>query len=268
MPARLCAAGEQVMATIAAPATRPLVSRFYVTMAAIFVAIAFGGFFETYWFQIARGTFVKASPLLHLHGLLFSFWTLFFLSQAMLVSNRRLRSHRNWGLLGISLATAMVFTGFGVAIEGLQARLLAGYGDTARAFTLVPVSAILLFAGFFAAAIINIRRPEWHKRLNLVATTALLQAAVARFFFVAVTGGGPGARPGLGPPPPLPVTMVAGAVTLLLIVAAMVHDWRSYGRVHPAYSWGFGISLIALLSRPLVAHSSAWLSAANFLAAF
>ena len=51
------------MATIAAPATRPLVSRFYVTMAVIFVAIAFGGFFETYWLQLARGTFVKASPL-------------------------------------------------------------------------------------------------------------------------------------------------------------------------------------------------------------
>jgi|tagenome__1003787_1003787.scaffolds.fasta_scaffold20940261_2 hypothetical protein len=256
------------MATIAAPATRPLVSRFYVTMAVIFVAIAFGGFFETYWLQLARGTFVKASPLLHLHGLLFSFWTLFFLSQAMLVSNRKLRSHRSWGLLGISLATAMVFTGLAVAIEGLQARLLAGYGDTARAFTIVPMSAIVLFAGFFAAAIVNVRRPEWHKRLNLVATTALLQAAVARFFFVAATGGGAGLRSGLGPPPPLPVTMMAGAVTTSLIVAAMVHDWRSHGRVHPAYWWGFGITLVSLLSRPFVAHSSAWLATADFLAAF
>src|SRR4051794_36481196 len=256
------------MATIAAPATRPLVSRFYVTMAVIFVAIAFGGFFETYWLQLARGTFVKASPLLHLHGLLFSFWTLFFLSQAMLVSNRKLRSHRSWGLLGISLATAMVFTGLAVAIEGLQARLLAGYGDTARAFTIVPMSAIVLFAGFFAAAIVNVRRPEWHKRLNLVATTALLQAAVARFFFVAATGGGAGLRSGLGPPPPLPVTMMAGAVTTSLIVAAMVHDWRSHGRVHPAYWWGFGISAIALPARPFVAHSSAWLATANFLASF
>ena len=256
------------MATIAAPATRPLVSRFYVTMAVIFVAIAFGGFFETYGRQLARGTFVKASPLLHVHGLLFSFWSLFFLSQALLVSNRKLRSHRSWGLLGISLATAMVFTGLAVAIEGLQSRLLTGYGDTARAFLLVPVSAIVLFAGFFTAAIVNVRRPEWHKRLNLVATTALLQAAVARFFFVAVTGGGPGLRPGLGPPPPLPVTMMAGAVTTLLIVAAMVHDWRSHGRVHPAYWWGFGITLVSLLSRPFVAHSAAWLATANFLAAF
>ena len=64
------------------------------------------------------------------------------------------------------------------------------------------------------------------------------------------------------------MTMVAGAVDDLLIVAAMVHDWRSHGRVHPAYWWGFGITLIALLLRPLVAHSSAWLGIADFLAAF
>ena len=108
------------MATIEAPRRRPMVSKFYVTMAAIFVAIAFGGFFETYWLQIARGTFT-GSPMMHLHGLLFSLWTLFFLSQALLVANGKLKKHRAWGLLGISLATAMLFTGMAVAIEGLQA---------------------------------------------------------------------------------------------------------------------------------------------------
>ena len=104
------------MATVAAPIQRQLVSKFYVTMAGVFVAIAFGGFFGTYWLQIARGTFT-GSPLLHLHGLLFSLWTLFFLAQALLVANRDLKSHRAWGLFGISLATAMLFTGLAVAIS-------------------------------------------------------------------------------------------------------------------------------------------------------
>ena len=116
------------MATIARPADRPLVSKFYITMAAIFVAIAFGGFFGTYWLQIARGTFT-GSAMLHLHGLLFSLWTLFFLSQATLVANRQLKRHRAWGLLGISLATAMLFTGLAVAIGGLHARVDAGLGE-------------------------------------------------------------------------------------------------------------------------------------------
>jgi hypothetical protein len=255
------------MATIARPTGRPLVSKFYITMAAIFVAIAFGGFFGTYWLQVARGTFI-GSPLLHLHGLLFSLWALFFLSQATLVANRRLKSHRAWGLLGISLATAMLFTGMAVAIEGLHSRLDAGFGDPARAFVIVPISGILTFGGFVAAAIFNLRRPEWHKRLMLVATVTLLQAAVARFFFLAATGGGPGMRPGFGPPQPIGGTMGAGVLVDLLIVAAMVHDWRSHGRVHPAYWWGFGVTLAVQLLRPVIGYTEAWYRFTDFLLAF
>lgn len=255
------------MATVAVPRARPLVSKFYVTMAAVCVAIAFGGFFGTYWLQIAHGTF-NGSAMMHLHGLLFSLWTLFFLSQAMLVANRRLKSHRKWGLLGISLATAMLFTGLAVAIQGLHARLDAGYGDAARAFTIVPVTAILLFAGFVIAAIRNLRRPEWHKRFMLLATISLLQAAIARFFFLAATGGGPGMRPGLGPPLPVEATMVAGFIVASLIVAAMIHDWRAHGRVHPAYWWGFGVTMLVQLSRPLVAYTDAWYRVTDFLLAF
>lgn len=255
------------MATIASPRPQRLASKFYVAMAVVFVAIAFGGFFGTYWWQVANGTFV-GSPMLHLHGLLFSLWTLFFLSQALLVATGRLKSHRAWGLLGISLATAMLFTGLAVAMQGLQARLDAGFGDPARAFTIVPVTAVLLFAAFVAAAIANFRRPEWHKRFMLLATTALLQAALARFFFLAVTGGGPGMRPGLGPPRPIETTMMAGFLVDLLIIAALVHDWRSDRRVHPAYWWGFGAFMVVQLSRPLAGHTEAWYRFTDFLLAF
>jgi hypothetical protein len=206
--------------------------------------------------------------MMHLHGLLFSLWTLFFLSQALLVANRRLKTHRAWGLFGISLATAMLFTGMAVAIQGLQFRLEAGHGDAARAFTIEPVSGVLMFACFVTAAILNLRRPEWHKRLMLVATTALLQAAVARFFFLAATGGGPGARPGLGPPQPIESTMIAGFLVELLIVAAMVHDWRSHGRVHPAYLSGFGVTVTVHLLRPVIGYTQAWYGFTDFLIAF
>ena len=255
------------MATIAVPQRRELVSRFYVAMAWIFVAIAFGGFFGTYWLQLARGTF-SGSPLLHLHGLLFFSWTLFFLSQASLVAKRKLRSHRAWGLLGISLATAMLFTGMMVAIASLQARLDAGGGDAARAFLIVPLGAIWLFAGFVAAAIANVKRAEWHKRFMLVATTCLLQAPVARLFFLAVTGGGPGMRPGLAPVQPVEAALGPSFVVELLVVAAMVHDWRQRGRVHPAYWWGFGITVAVDLLRPVIGYTQAWYSIGNFLLAF
>jgi hypothetical protein len=255
------------MATIATSGQQPLVSKFYVTMAGLFVAIAFGGFFGTYWLQVGRGTFT-GSPMVHLHGLLFSLWTLFFFSQASLVASRKLRSHRAWGLLGISLATAMLFTGMMVAIEGLRERIGAGYGDAARAFVIVPISGIVLFAILVAAAIANVRRPEWHKRFMLVASAGILQAALARFFFLAATGGGPGLRPGMMPPQPISRTTIPGILVAALVVAAMVHDWRSRGRVHPAYWWGFG-SLIAVYAlRPVVGYSAAWFRFTDFLLAF
>lgn len=256
------------MATVASSRSHRLVGTFYITMAGIFIAIAFGGFFGTYWLQLARGTFVPASPLLHLHALLFSAWTLFFFSQAMLVGNRKLRSHRNWGLLGISLATAMVLIGMAVAIEGTQERLEAGLGDPARAFLIAPMSAILAFGGFVAAAVANVRRPEWHKRFMLVATVAVLQAAIARFFFLWATGGGPGMRPGLAPPPPVESALSGAFVADLLIVAAMIHDRRQDGRVHPAYWWGLGMMVAVQLGRTPFAYTDAWYRVADFLVAF
>src|SRR5688572_7270111 len=97
---------------------------FYVWMAGACALIAFVGFAPTYWLQLAPGTFV-GSPLLHLHGLLFSAWTVFFLAQSTFVATGRLSRHRTWGLAGISLATAMVLVGFAVADEVLTRRLAA-----------------------------------------------------------------------------------------------------------------------------------------------
>jgi hypothetical protein len=125
-----------------------------------------------------------------------------------------------------------------------------------------------MFAGFVAAAIVNVRRPEWHKRFMLAATVSLLQAAIARFFFLAATGGGPGMRPGLVPPPPDRVALMGAFVTDLLLVAAMVHDRRSRGGVHAAYWWAFGLTAAIQLSRPLIAHTDAWHRFTDFLLAF
>lgn len=255
------------MATIATPRPqRRLVGSFYIAMAAVFAAIAFSGFLITFWMPLARGTFT-GTPMLHLHGLLFSLWTLFFLSQAVLVANGRLRNHKAWGLGGISLATAMVFVGLAVAIAGLERRLELGYGDAARAFAIVPVSAALLFGGLIAAAMANWRRPEWHKRLMLVATASLLQPAIARYFFIAASKTDAVARQA-GPPPAVEFTMMPGFVVEALIALAVVYDWRARGRLHPAYVWGFGAVLAVHLSRPFVSRTEAWLNFADFLVRF
>jgi len=235
-------------------------------MAAIFAFVAFSGFFLTYWVPVARGSFT-GSPMLHLHGLLFSLWTLFFLSQAVLVANGGLRHHKAWGLAGISLATAMVLVGMTVAVDGLSRRLELGYGDAARAFSFVPISAVLLFGGLVAAAMANWRNPEWHKRFMLVATGALLQPAIARYFFV-LAGRADAALRQAGPPPPIEFTMMPAFIADALITIAVVYDWKARGRLHPAYAWGFGTVLLVHALRPVIARTEGWYAVADFLARF
>jgi hypothetical protein len=240
---------------------------FHAWMAAAFVLVAFGGFAPTYWLQLPAGTFVGA-PLLHLHGLLFSAWPVFLLSQAWLASRGRLRQHRAWGLAGIALASVMVVLGVAASIDTLRHGLAAGYGNVSRAFFLVPMSALGLFAGFVTAAIVRRADRGWHQRLMLLATLALLQAAVARIFFVLLSGGGPGMRPGLGPPPPLVVTMVPGLLLELFIVAGAIHDWRRHGRPHPAWIVGALVTTTVILLRVPLATTSGWLGFASFMSGF
>jgi hypothetical protein len=253
------------MATATFDVTVHRPERFFAWMAAACALIAFGGFLPTYWMQLPAGTFV-GPPLLHIHGALFSAWPLFLLSQALLAANGRLRSHRAWGLFGIALATSLVVVGLATAIYSLQQGLAAGYGDRSRSFFILPFSAIALFAGFFAAAIANLRRPDAHKRYMLLATMALLQAAIARVFFVLATGGGPGLRPGLGPPPPLVIGLLPGLLLELMIVAGIVYDWRTRGRPHPAWLLGAAIMTLVIVARGPVSATSTWLAFATAVA--
>jgi hypothetical protein len=259
--------GKADMVAVALNPARQKASSFYVWMAAVCALVTFGGFAPTYWLQLPARTFVGPS-LLHLHGALFFAWTILLLSQTALAANGRLDHHRAWGFVGISLATAMIVIGLAAAINTLTTGLVAGYGDSARAFFILPVSAISLFAGFFVAAIVSIQlhRPEAHKRLILLATISLLQAAMGRVFFVLATGGGPGLRPGLGPPPPVSIGLVSGLILELMIVAGIIYDWRTRGLPHPVWLIGAIVMTAVILLRGPLSTMQAWLAFADALA--
>jgi hypothetical protein len=240
-------------------------SNFYMLFCVVCAGIAFGAFAPTYWLQLPGGTFV-GSPLLHLHAVLFSLWMIMLIWQATLVARGRLRFHRAWGLAGIALASLMVAVGSGVAIEELRAGLAAGYADRARAFAIVPFFAIALFAGFFTAAMFTIGRPEAHKRLILLATIALLQAAMARVFFFMHVGMVAGARPGLGVPPPVAMAAIPSFCLEILVGAGMLHDWRTRGRPHPTWEIGAALLAVEIVARTVLADTSGWLGTADFLA--
>jgi len=240
---------------------------FFVWMAGACACVAFAGFAPTYWLQLPAGTFT-GSPLLHLHGLLFSAWTLFFLLQTMFAARGRVDRHRAWGLLGVSLATAMVFVGFAVANHALAARLAAGAGDRARAFHIASTSMIALFGVLVFAAIASVARPEVHKRLMLLATISVMPPPVARLLFAFNVGIGPGLRPGLGPPRTVASVMTSNLVADILILVCLIYDWRTRGRPHPVYLIGGATILTVQVIRDPISTTQWWYAVADFLARF
>jgi hypothetical protein len=224
---------------------------FYVWMAVGFIAAAFLGFAPTYWAPLATGK-LNVNPIVHVHGMVFFAWTLFFLLQTGFVATEQVLRHRAVGMIGISLATAMTILGPLVALNSLKIATALGAGRQAEAFVILPLTGIALFAGFFALAMANTHRPEVHKRLMVLATIAILDAPLARPFMAFVFTSLP---PG---PPPVWIGLPAYAVSYLFLAAALIYDWRTRGRPHPAYlAGGAAIVAVQLLRLP-VSGTAAW----------
>jgi len=224
---------------------------FYVHMALACAATAFLGFAPSYFVPLAHRTF-SAGPVIHFHGLLFFTWTLYFVMQSWLAASGRVVNHRSLGMIGVSIATAMVIFGFLASVTSMKHASALGQADAGIAFSIVPMSGIAFFAVVFVLAIMTTRRPEVHKRLMLLAAVSILDAAIARWFLTFLAPPGP---PG---PPPVPVTIAPAVVASLLLVVAMVRDKRTEGRVHPVYIYGT-LALLALkvLNWP-VSETAAW----------
>jgi hypothetical protein len=148
-----------------------------------------------------------------------------------------------------------------------------GFADAGEAFMIVPITAIVTFAVFVIAAMYNVRRPEWHKRLMIAATAAILDAAIARPFIAYIVMGGHlppfqgnvGIAGFNGPPPPVAGVLPPALLALIFIVAGMIHDWRVLGKVHPAYWWAGGFALFVQLLKIPFSTTAIWHETARFL---
>ncbi|HXI05741.1 MAG: hypothetical protein ACRC1G_11245 [Bradyrhizobium sp.] len=232
-------------AVIASPA------RFYFNMALACAAVAFIGFTPTFFLPLAQGK-LPPTPSILIHGIVFFAWSLYFVYQSWLPASGQTGRHRSVGIIGVSLATAMTIFGFAAGVSSMQRSAAIGQTDAGIAFSIVPWSGILFFAVVFAIGIAMVRRPDAHKRLMLLAGISILDAAVARWFLTFLAPPGP---PG---PPPVAVTIPPAFVAYLLLVVAIVHDWRTRGRPHAVYVIG-GIALVAvkLLNLP-ISETHAW----------
>jgi hypothetical protein len=238
--------------------------RFYARMAIACLAVGVIGFAPTYWVPLLRGT-LEIPPLAHVHALFFYGWLLLFVRQSALAASGQYVRHRALGLLGIALASGMVFVGTGTSIHSLKESIADGFEPAGRAFAIVPISGIVLFAILFAVAIAKVHDSDVHKRLMLVNTAGLLQAAVGRWFLLFLA---PPRLPGAPvSPPPVAVTNGAALAVDLLIVVGMIYDWRTRGRVHRVYWIAGAVTLAVQLLRAPLSQTTAWLTVTDWLLA-
>lgn len=243
-------------------------SQFFFYMAVWCCLTAFAGFAPTFWLPMAHGV-TMASPLITIHGIVFSGWMVFFVLQTWLVASGRTAKHRAAGLFGISLASVMTIFGFIAAIQRVRDAAGVGALNAGLAFEILPVWHIVFFAALVALAIMNIRRPDWHGRLMLVATISMLDAPLARLYFYFVTFHRHMPVPvGLPPHPPVLRGITPWEIALdVYLVVLILYDWRTRGRPHPATLYGAGaIVLLELLEAP-ISHTMAWHGIAGWIVA-
>jgi len=218
-------------------------------MAVACVATAFLGYIPTYWQPLAAGKFA-ANPVVHIHGMVMFGWTLFALVQTSLVPAGRVALHRQVGLIGISLASIITLMGFLAALNSLRTAVAMGDAKAGEAFLSVPLLVIVTFAVLFTLAVANIRRPELHKRLMLLATVSLLNAPVARPFLTYIYP--------VKSTPPVWINVPVTYASYVLILVAMVYDWRTRGRVHPVYLVALPILMFFAWVVIPVSETAAW----------
>jgi hypothetical protein len=235
---------------------------------AALAVMVFAAFTPTYFVPVAAGQFARPS-ILHVHGALFFAWPVLFVAQAFLATRGRIRAHRSLGLLGIALATGMVFSGLAAIASTLRLAEQTNRSEQGNALALVAFSGVLMFAVFVTAAVVYRHRRDIHQRLMLLATLAMTQGASARFIGVIVLGMEP-ARQEDVPVPPAAIWLVAVPhllVDAIVLVAVCLYDWRKRGRVHPAYVVGGSLLMLVQAFRHLIVDSDVWRGACAMLLA-
>lgn len=216
----------------AAVRTRPaLRDPTYLRLALLMSAMVALGFGYTYFLPMLTGVHQPVSVAVHVHGWSFFLWYALLPVQAWLVLQRRMDLHRTLG--GASLALAIVMVATGLLVVGVRVdRAIAGEGsDFWIAFGPAVFSTLLLFAAFYGGALWMRRQPGWHRRLMILASAGGLGAATFRVLMIAF---GPQAW----------IAPVGILLPNLVVLAAMWHDHRTEGRVHPVYRWGLVNSLL------------------------
>lgn len=151
----------------------------YLVLVTLITGSVLAGFAQTYLTMDRFSTTADALPMaVHVHGISFLAWYVLLVLQAVLVVTRSLRLHRRLGMVSLSLAAVMVATGMLVIAVRMDGGL-QGKGFWSS-FSLVILSNLILFAGFFVAAIHFRNLPDLHRRYMVLAAATGSGAAQFR----------------------------------------------------------------------------------------
>jgi hypothetical protein len=230
------------------PVSRTAERIFFAGMAILLCVVVFIGFSPTYF----RAGMLRAplpSPILHVHGAVFTLWMTLFLAQAALISARRVAWHRSLGTIAFCLPPIMIILGVIAALDAFHRGVRIGPLEPAVSLA-IPLLGICCFTIVIFASWRARRRPDAHKRLILIATIGLTEAAFGRF---------PWNQIGLPP--------AAGAVTGLgiLILLVIAYDLISLHRIHRSTLWAAPLTFAVNAFAVPIGMTAAWHSLAALL---
>jgi hypothetical protein len=163
----------------------------------------------------------------------------FFIVQSALIRSHNVHVHRRLGWFGVALAVAVVVLGAWTSIS--MARFSIDQKDpfNSAAFTIAQVLDLASFAVPFALAIYWRTKPEFHRRLMLIASCALADAAFGRF-------------------PDLPLIFSPAGVDALICLG-VVRDLVVDRRVHRVYLYALPILIVSqIAAMETFLHASPW----------
>ena len=224
---------------------------FYCGMALFIFAMVLIGFAPTWFLRGALPTLhplKPITPLVVLHGTLFTTWIALFVTQAGLISARQHKLHMKLGLATVALGATMVGVGILTAV-GQVVRGTSPPGLAPLTFFTIPFLDMVTFAMLVAGGFVARRDPQTHKRLMLCATALMLQPAVGRMEFI----------------PNFIGDETTAIIAFLLATPLLAWDYVQRGRPHKATLIGLGALGGEQLVRLVIWQNPTWLAFAGWI---
>jgi hypothetical protein len=225
---------------------RPFLEQhFHALMAWLFIIVAIAGFAPRS-LAIVSGMMPSPPLVVHLHAAAMASWVSLLAIQATLSLAGRMDLHRTWGVASLVVAPLVLIMLITVTIVRQNAAAGTPAGPIVNNILLVQLRSIVLFPTFLIWAMRTRRTDlEMHKRMVLLATLMLLDAAIARMTWL--------------PYNEFPRHYLAVHLyLLLLLVPALVYDLVRRSRVHRAWVWGLALILPWVVAIEFVWGSPWW----------